>query len=206
MKEIKDRLWDSYFDVERTTNWALQEESKRRDKLTKKDDDHEAMGDDQPISALQALSISRRKVTTATSGKQVSKVAETQGTMLDASPVGGKKLSKLQLKMLASKKKVNVDTLPAASPASGVHIAPEETAEAPFPPLPPAMFQVSSHVCACGSSFANTIKPGFNVSSIHRTIPSLVSSVHHTAFEGPSPDARILSARSGTKLSVASKH
>ncbi|KAH8930203.1 hypothetical protein BT69DRAFT_1275773 [Atractiella rhizophila] len=200
-------MWDSYFHVERTTDWALQKERKRRDKSTKKVyDDHEAMEDDQPISALQALSISRRKATTATSGNQASKVAETQGTMVDASPVGGKKLSKLQQKMLASKKKVNIDTLPAASPASAVHIASEKPAEVPFPPLPPAMFQVSSHVYACGSSFASTIKPGFNVSSIHRTIPSLVSSVHHAAFEDPSPDARILSVRSGTKMSVVSKH
>ncbi|KAJ1311278.1 hypothetical protein OPQ81_009776 [Rhizoctonia solani] len=59
-KEIKDALWDSYFDVEGTISWLLDQRAKQAAAAAKKvPDEDEAV--QAPLSALQRLALQRRQ-------------------------------------------------------------------------------------------------------------------------------------------------
>ncbi|UZJ52258.1 hypothetical protein CBS101457_001578 [Exobasidium rhododendri] len=59
-REMKDALWDSYFDVDQALNGLVEERSKREAKEKKKAEDGNNEGEEVTLSALQRLSLQRK--------------------------------------------------------------------------------------------------------------------------------------------------
>ncbi|CAE6365161.1 unnamed protein product [Rhizoctonia solani] len=91
-KQIKDALWDSYFDVEGTVSWLLDQRAKQAAAAAKKVPDQDE-ATQAPLSALQRLALQRRQTgssSTTSAGDKPSGLASLAKGLSKKSPnVGG---------------------------------------------------------------------------------------------------------------------
>ncbi|KAL8281054.1 hypothetical protein RQP46_006412 [Phenoliferia psychrophenolica] len=182
-RDIKDALWNYYFDVDESVAYL-----RAKNKLAAK------------IAAAKAAKLAAVAPAAA--------AASLPAPGADPSvPEGGKKLSKLQLKMLASQAARKAPSVPTPPPRAPT---PPPTALPTLPPSPPSAPAFSLR--APPSHFASTLAPASPapldlLARIERALgrDSAIASAGIPAFAGPSPDDLVLLARKGTSLGVAPK-
>ncbi|KAM0752360.1 hypothetical protein T439DRAFT_206400 [Meredithblackwellia eburnea MCA 4105] len=245
-RDVKDALWNYYFDVDQSIAY-LKEEQRKKEKAVDDPTLAPAMSalsiqspSSQPQQSLQesvlftsapapAKNKLAAKIAAAKAAKLAAKSPAAPATSasesVDAptsSPItaegGGaskeKKLSKLQLKMLASQAAKKGVPLPSAALPNPAVVE---------PPIPPAdenpttmhfvipSSSLHSKLQAPPSGFASVMSSspsranaGDLLSRIEKALgrDSAVSTAGGRAFEGPSPDDIVLNARKGASLAV----